>query len=94
MTLAFYRQGKNSEIYASWDIQVAEDVKRGKESSKRTVMPDIFLKAQEPSLQVSNGSPQHPFGKQDRGRDRNTADSMMKLKKGLQTNQGDAGRET
>lgn len=57
-------------------------------------MPDIFLKAQEPSLQVSNGSPQHPFGKQDRGRDRNTADSMTKLKKGLQTNQGDAGRET
>lgn len=54
----------------------------------------VFLKAQEPSLCISNGSPQHPFGKQDRGRGRNNADAMMKLRKGPQTNQGGTGRET
>lgn len=69
-------------------------MKRGKASSKRTVMLAVFLKAQEPSLYISNGSPQHPFGKQDRGRGGNNADAMMKLRKGRQTNQGGTSRET
>ena len=69
-------------------------MKRGKASSKGTMMLAAFLKAQELSLCVSNGSPQHPFGKQNRGRGRNNANSVMKLRKGPQTNQGGTSRET
>lgn len=69
-------------------------MKRGKASSKGTMMLAAFLKAQEPSLCTSNSFPQHPSGKQDRGGGRNKADSVMELRKGPLTGQGGTSRDT